>query len=221
MKLLVVTLVLCAGQSWLFGQGAINFSNRNPAPGPDRVVAPIYGPEPNPFIELHGNATTNGGYTVYSGALLTGTAFTAQLWAVAANEGPNFLAPISTTVFRSNPSLPGFIQPPLNNPVIVPNTPHGDQAIFDLRVWDNRGGTVTSWAMVLADPTVPRGTSGNFTTVVYEPPTLAPSLVGLTSFNLHVVPEPSLAALGALGLLALLLVRQKSSSPSRTDPLHR
>jgi len=62
---------------------------------------------------------------------------------------------------------------------------------FQLRVWNNLGGTVTSWAAAKANPTLARGSSVLFTV----PAPLAgdvtpPNLVGLTSFNL-VAPEPT------------------------------
>src|SRR5262245_362163 len=93
----------------LSGQGAINFTTRSLAANPFPVVAPIYVPEANYWTELHGNATTNGGSTVYSGILLTGTGFTAQLW--AAPVGGGFLAPVATTVMRPPGALAGFIVP--------------------------------------------------------------------------------------------------------------
>jgi hypothetical protein len=49
---------------------------------------------------------------------------------------------------------------------------------------------------VLADPSIPAGSSDVFVgTVLF--PTLPPArMIGITSFNLTVVPEPSVLALG-------------------------
>ena len=203
-KTLITTALLSLGVYGVLGQGAINFNNRATTANPTPVIAPIYGPEA--AGEKHGNATTNGGSTAYSGVLLTGTGFTAQLWASPAG---GVLAPISTTVMRPAGTLAGFVLPPSASPV-VPGALDGTQATFDLRVWDNRGGTITLWAQVMMDPTILHGSSGSFNTAVKEAPNTPPNLVGLTSFNLFAVPEPSVIALGALGLGALLLRRRKA-----------
>jgi len=206
-KTLIVTALLSLGVYGVLGQGAINFNTRALNLNPAAVNAPIYGPEANQSTSLHGNATTNGGSTVYSGVLLTGTGFTAQLWAAPAGGAP--LALLSATVMRPAGSLAGYIVPPAAAPTVA-NAAGGSQVNFDFRVWDNRGGTITTWAQVMADPTVLHGSSGTFTTAVAEPPNTPPNLVGLTSFNLFAVPEPSVIALGALGLGALLLRRRKA-----------
>jgi hypothetical protein len=208
-KTLIITALLSLGVYGVLGQGAINFNNRALNLNPAAVNAPIYGQEPaNGALSLHGNATTNGGSTVYTGPLLTGTGFTAQLWAAPAAGGA--LAPISTVAMRPAGPLAGYVVPPALAPT-VPNAPQGANVIFDLRVWDNRGNTITTWAQIMADPSIPHGSSGNFTTSVAETPNTPPNLVGLTSFNLFAtVPEPSVIALGALGLGALLLRRRKA-----------
>jgi len=204
-KTLIITALLSLGVYGVLGQGLINFNTRalNSTPV---VNAPIYGPEANQQISLHGNATTNGGSTVYSGVLLTGTGFTAQLWAAGPGQT---LAPLSTVAFRPVGSLAGYIVPPLTTPA-VPNAPGGSTVAFDLRAWDNRGGAITTWAQVMADQSILHGSSGTFSTPVAESPNPTPNLIGLTSFNLFAVPEPSVIALGALGLGALLLRRRKA-----------
>jgi hypothetical protein len=215
MKLLRITILLCAGQGWVAGQGAINFNTRAPNLNPEAVNAPIYGPEPSPSISLHGNHITNGGSTIYNGVLLTGTGFTAQLWAAPEAQGLDALAPIVTTTMRPPGAFAGHIIPPIP-PATAPtinNAPGGSQVIFELRVWDNQNNTVTSWAMVMANSFVLRGTSGYFITGVTEPPYTPPNLVGLTSFNLFLPvaasPEPSILALAGLAFSAYLLLRRR------------
>jgi len=205
-KTLITAALLSLGVYGVLGQGAINFNNR--AVNSPVVVAPIYGPEPgNQNVELHGNATTNGGTTVYHGVLLSGSGFTAQLW--SSPQG-GALTPLSTTVFRgaATPTLFGFVVPP--TAPIVQGVPGGASATFDLRVWDNQNGTITLWSQVMANPTILHGNSGTFSVVLQEPPTTPPNMVGLTSFNVFAAPEPSVIALGALGLGALLLRRRKA-----------
>jgi len=83
---------------------------------------------------------------------------------------------------------------------------------YQFRAWDNQGGTLTSWSQVMAGGgSIPGGTSDIF--VFTAPLALGggtpPLTTGIRSFNLTVVPEPSLIALGALGLGALLFRRRK------------
>ena len=82
----------------------------------------------------------------------------------------------------------------------------GQDAVVEIRAWDNHGGTITTWDTAIikgnsaqlfvqdlggVDPV-----SGNFY--------LTPNLVGLTSFTI-MIPEPSIVALGMLGGIGLLL----------------
>jgi len=198
----------------VFGQGAINFNNRAVGANPVPVVAPIYGFEPaNPTLSLRGNATTNGGNVTYTGPLLSGTGWTVQLW--AAPQG-GALTPISTTVMQPAGPLAGFIVPPSPAPTI-PGAPGGSQVTFDVRIWENRNHTITTWAQVMADPNVVHGGSGTFTTAVAELPNAPPNLVGLTSFNLFAIPEPGLASLALVGGIVLLMrLSLKRRSPA--DP---
>jgi hypothetical protein len=210
-KLVLVGLSLISGVA-LFGQGLINFNNR--VTGAGGVVAPVYGPQAgSPTQVIQGNATTNGGNQTYTGPLLLGTGFTAELWGGPAGTAEGSLVLISDVRFRTTTSFAGFIQPPASAPS-VPGVPGGSQATFQLRAWDNQGGTLTSWAQALAAwqaGSTALGSSSLFTPpALVEPPGTPPNLVGLTSFNLTLVPEPSVIALGALGLGALLLRRRKS-----------
>jgi hypothetical protein len=69
---------------------------------------------------------------------------------------------------------------------------------------------IDSWAAAIADPNVLNGYSDVFTSLPLSLPQFAPiNMVGLTSFNVVWVPEPSVYALSALGLAALLLRRRR------------
>src|SRR5207248_239203 len=103
--------------------------------------------------------------------------------------------PISVGTFRvtTNPSLMGFNQPPGAAPV-VPGAVGGttDRAKFIVRAWDNKGGTITSWAQVLNDLTIPHGESTIFTVnapLGLSPSITPPNMVGWESFQLFTVPE--------------------------------
>jgi hypothetical protein len=181
-------IVLLGLNNSIWGQGAVNFNNRV-TPAATGVVAPIYGPEPSdPCFVKRGNATTNGGTQTYTGPLLLGTGFTAQLWAGPAGTEEAALQavadPNGTTRFRTTTSFGGFFSP--RNSVIISGVPAGAQVTLQIRVWDNQGGTITHWAGVLANQSILQGTSELFTSPpLVEPPGTAPNLIGLTSFNLH------------------------------------
>ena len=205
----IITLLLLAAAPSSMGQGQVIFYNRAVAAG---VVAPVYGVNPlNPTLALHGQATTNGGTVNYSGyPLLSGTTFTASLWGRPANNGlveVQFME-LAQTPFRTSSPLSGtFGLGLLGNPVQVPGvTTDGTPYDFQVRVWNNQNGSIISWAQVLATTGAAAGASDIFTTgVAVVPPASGPSsLFGLTSFNLTIVPEPSVVLLGALAGAALL-----------------
>jgi hypothetical protein len=228
-NLLVVALLASAFGA--FGQGTVNFNNRltsgsPPDTGP--VVAPFFNVNPaNPTERKGGNPTSdwNGtsgpapvptGTQVYAGAPLVGTGFTVTLWAANVNQPDSALQLVSTTTMttRANANFVGFINAPSIAPVVpgvVGNT--SDRAKFEIRVWDNKGGTITSWDQVLLtqNNNVARGMSGILT--IDSPlgigSTPAPTLQNLRSFQLFVVPEPSVIALGVLGAGCLFLLRRR------------
>src|SRR5712671_5526436 len=135
---LVVILLVCAFNA--FGQGQVNFNNRASGYlGP--VVAPIFGVDPlDPHSQKHGNPKadwngTNGptpvplGTQTYGGSPLTGTGYTATLWAVNSTNSDSNLRLVATTTFRTTTvqSLRGFFQPsPVG--VVVPDTPPNQTA---------------------------------------------------------------------------------------------
>jgi len=203
------TLFLAASA---FGQGQINFNNRLTVAG---IFAPVYGPVPGALsVQLQGNSQTNGGSVNYGAApLLVGTGFTAALWGAATTDPATF-AELAQAPFQTATTLPGIIKGPTSAPLVpwVPGPANG-VGNFQVRAWDNLGGTVTTWAAALANPLSAHGVSAVLLNVpvVGSPAGGTPTgLVGLTSFNLTIVPEPSLIALGALGLGALLLRRRKA-----------
>jgi PEP-CTERM motif len=105
--------------------------------------------------------------------------------------------------------------------VVVPGVPAGQAATLQVRVWDNEGGTILSWAQLLASQYQSAGKSSLFVSQplggLYDPnapPSLPPQMTGWTSFNIGgegCVPEPSVFALAALGLSVLLWRKPKST----------
>jgi len=168
----------------------------------------------DPLLEQHGNAA-NGvpvGTTVYTGAPLAGSGFTTSLWV---GSSSNALALVSGTSlgFRTG-SAAGLWSEPAQT--VIDGFGAGSTPSLLVRVWDNQGGTVTSWADVLLRPEIARGDSTIFApsgglggTDAGGNIFLTPTLANMRSFNIHPVPEPSIIALGVLGLGALLLRRRK------------
>jgi len=201
-----------------FGQGQVNFATRVSGSTVGNVNAPVYGVDlTRPGTQLRGNSSTNvqtngiNGIDYRAAPLLTGTGFTAALFgglAPITDEASAALQLVSTTTFRTQATLPGYVVPP--GVVNVLGVPTGQMGTFQLRAWDNRAGTITTWADAMANPAIAHGSSALFTPgfPLGGGTIFPPNLDGLSSFNL-VVPEPGVIALGVLGLGALLLRRRK------------
>lgn len=160
------------------GQGLVVFNNRVG----NEIVAPVYNVEgSNPGLAKRGNSQ------VYNGAPLAGNGFTAQLFGGPTNTPvESLLALTPATTFRTDDGA-GFVLPP-STAVAVPAVREGESARIQLRAWNNRGGAISNWVQVLADPTVARGDSLPIITPplgsVFNPP---PNLIGLESFNLALI----------------------------------
>lgn len=210
---LAAVLLGSAAVSSLFAQGQILWGNQFTG----ALVAGVYSPEPaNPMLQLTGNPAngTPPGNTVYTGVPLLGTGFTMGLFlGNSPTDARAQTEALATAPFRTTAATAGFMfAQEYRDPTRVPGTT-GVNAQF--RAWDNRMGTVTSWAQVMAGGGLIAGGSGDPFQVGPLGGTVGPdnfpvpSTLGARSFNLTVVPEPSLIALGALGLGALLLRRRK------------
>jgi hypothetical protein len=213
MKKTLITLALLASAVVGFAQGTLQIGNS--FTGVFR--APIYGVDPADGTRAQSGQSALGnpaGTTVYGGPLLQGTGFTFALFAGAAGSAEGALQLVTTATFSTSASgaLPaGLI---VTQTLPINGVAPGAIAALQVRVWDNKGGTVSTWAAALADQTVAKGTSALFASQALggagSPPSTPPQMTGWTSFNVSAVPEPSVIALGALGLGALLLRRRKS-----------
>jgi len=220
MKLRFAALFLAGSVSSVFSQGTVNYNNyvsgtqRCPIFDVDvlnsqrvQVGQPLTGG--TNLANATPTATAGSGGQQYTGAPLSGTGFSGQLW--ADNGGTLQAVPGSLTTFRTGATA-GSINAIATLP--VPSIPLNGQGTVQFRAWNNLNGTVLDWAGVMANPNVPRGLSAPFTVTAGGggvPPNPPGNLTGLTSFNLFTpVPEPSLIALGAIGLGALLLRRRKA-----------
>lgn len=197
------------------GQGTVRFVNNITG----QFRSQVYGVDPNnPLVQQSGNSSAGipAGSTVYGGPLLNGTGFTAQLWVGGSAGGPFTevsLANGGVSLFRTGSAAGLWNEPAVTT---IPTFGAGTRPFLQVRAWDNQGGTITSWSQILANETIPHGQSAPWQVIsglggvdgqgtVF----ITPTLQGMASFNLIQVPEPSLIALGALGLGALLLRRRK------------
>lgn len=192
-------MVLAGVTAGVFAQGTIVYYNRITG----SVVAPVYGLEvPDPTVSKIGNSQT------YTGPALAGAGYTASLWAGAAGTAANALTlvPDSLKGFRTG----GFAGAIDNSGqlIAIPGVGEGSSAALQLRVWDNLGGTITSWEAALAAG-VAAGSSAVFDSLALGGLAPAPNMVGLESFNIYVVPEPSTFVLAGLGAAALLIFRRR------------
>jgi len=211
---MAVFLLGSAAASSLLAQGTIVWGNLFGAPTARVLVAPVYGVDPTgaPDARKTGNTATGvpAGNQTYGGALLAGTGFTLAIY----TGGNAAEAMSSMTHLGSAGFLTGAFAGLINQRTATdPNRPPGTTEVnVQLRAWDNRMGTVTSWAQVMAAGGQIAG--GSSDVLVLTGPlgggaVTPPQTLGLRSFQLTQVPEPSLIALGALGLGALLLRRRK------------
>jgi hypothetical protein len=181
-------LVLLGIASECFGQGTVSLNNRVAGV----VVAPVYSCDPD-CITRTGNTSAGlpPGTQVYGGPLIFGPGYTAQLWVAPGPGQPeNLLVPVApTTTFGSN-VLTGYLIPVnLSLPGIAP----GMTATLQLKVWDNRGGTVVTWTQAMADPTIVKGRSPLFNLAnIQAPPSPPTPLAGLVSFSICANCQPSI-----------------------------
>jgi len=193
----------------VFAQGTIVFNNRVVG----SVVAPVYNVNPaDPTTAQSGN-TQSGfpvGTTVYGGATLSGAGFTAQLWgAPGANQAVTSLVPATgygTAGFRTGAAA--GLWTTSTDAAIIPGAGEGSVATLQVRAWDNAGGTVTTYDAAKLQG-LAYGSSALFNSQPLGGVSAPPNLVGLTSFSLVAVPEPSTFALAGLGAVALLIFRRR------------
>lgn len=214
-KYIVATVALSAALSVL-AQGTVNFSTRVTG----TVVGHVYGVETgDSTVSKFGNTSseTPNGAQVYTGGFLTGSGWSAQLWAAnTAGQPENSLAAVSPVVtFRTGTTLGGT---PVPTVVTVAGIAAAGTGTFQVRAWNNQGGTLTTWAQAEAAwtaGTIAAGKSALFTVANLGDGglNLPADLVNFQSFNVYtmgaVVPEPTSFALLGLGALGMLIFRRK------------
>lgn len=207
-KSAIIAAVLAIGMVSSFAQGTVRFVNNVTG----NFRAQVYNVDPlAPTTPKTGNSAAGlpVGTTVYGGALLSGTTYTASLWSSTTADG--VFVQQATSAFRTG-SAAGFWTEPATT--AIADSVAGSTPFLQIRAWDNVGGTVGTWALATAAG-LPSGASAVFAsgslggTSPSGDVFLTPAMTGLRSFQLTIVPEPGVIALGVLGLGALLLRRRK------------
>jgi hypothetical protein len=205
MKKMIIVAALFAASVGAYAQGVVYFNNYITG----TLQTYVYGVETtDATVQVVGSTSADypTGTATYTGTKLSGTGYSAQLWGASATNATFTVTTNGTTAvtlnFRSGSGV-GKILNPVN--VAVQGVASGSSAVLQLRVWDNSGGTITSY-----DSAITKGTSGYISVSSLGGGTVqVPNLVGLTSFSLTTVPEPATIALGVIGAAALLLRRRK------------
>jgi hypothetical protein len=213
-KALAITIVVASAQCG-FAQGYVR--NVNNVTGFLRAF--VFGLDPaDPFTEKSGQTATDvpSGSTTYGGPALAGTGWTVQLWGTGGTTtDANALsfAVLGQSTFRTGSAAGIWTE----TTAAIPNAAGGagSHATAQIRVWDNRGGTVTDWATASAmwrAGFIAAGTSPLFgiDNLGVDDATAA-LMMNLVSFQLTEplpVPEPSTIPLGVAGGIVLLSVRR-------------
>lgn len=205
MKKTLLTLSAMVIAAGAFAQGTINFNNRIAG----TLITHVYAPSASdPLTPVYGNSSidTPAGATVYTGALLTGSGWTASLWSGVAGTSDESLLVLAsgggTTTFRTGTAAGNWAA----TTATLANVPKdAASAVLQVRIYPTSSG---SWANALVLGTY--GKSQLFTLASiggdFNVPT---TMTGLTSFSIVSVPEPSSMALAGLGAASLLIFRRR------------
>lgn len=216
MKKLILTGIAVTCAVSVFAQGQVNFANRVAG----SVITHVYGPSPTTPSQAFSGQGANDlptGSTDWTGfTALLGAGYTAELWGAPTTAGviqpeTSLQAATPTTTFRTTATGAGWVN---NTTATFANIPAGAPlATLQMRVWDNKGGTVNSWADA-GTQGANRGASPLFNLAdIGGGLVTPPNLTGLQSFSLvgtgTIIPEPSTFALAGLGAAALLIFRRR------------
>jgi len=202
MKKLLVTFALATVAVGAFAQGSLTYQNTGGV-GKEKYV---FKADPsNPTVAKNGGTLAD-----YAGfAKVEGADYIAELWwAAGENAAESSLKAVegSQVSFRTGTTA-GLING--KSKLDIAGTFGGDKVTLQLRVWNKNSGA--SYAVAQE-----RGASSLFNYGLSgvgrdgAPVVVSGNISsGLSYFSLTNVPEPSVVALGALGLGALLLRRRK------------
>lgn len=209
-KLLLTACALTCAVS-VFAQGTVIFNNRVTG----TIVTHVYSSSTGVSQSGNGTADTPAGTTDWTGfTLLQGSQYMAQLLAAnGANAAESSLQASQTapTTFRTTATGAGWVTANTTTLAGVP----ADAATATIRMvaWDNSSGQYATWATAYTawqSGLISAGMSPMFNLdKIGGSSNPAQNLIGLTSFSIYTVPEPSTMALAGLGAAALLIFRRR------------
>jgi hypothetical protein len=209
-KTLLATLALSLAAIGAYAQGTVTFNNNGGG-----YRAPVYFPQAGAASQsLLGN-TAGGlpaGTQVYTGALLSGSGYTAQLFSgPAGTTDANLLVGATGLVTFRSGSAAGFTS--VTTATLANVAKDAASAVFQIRVWDNSSGLYASWAQASTawnQGLIAAGTGNLFTVnAIGGDLNTPPNLVGQQSFNIYFVPEPGTFVLAGLAAASLLIFRRR------------
>jgi hypothetical protein len=208
MKKSIITVgAMLASAVCVLAQGTLSYNQRVA----NTVIAPTYLGAPG---EPAKSGNTQAGFPAesqtYLGPLLAGSGFSAQLFfAVGLNQPESALIPLasSLTTFRTSATFAGTLAPSFQS---LPGVAVGGAATLQLRAWDNAGGTLLSYDLAAAaGRAAGKSVVFNIEGLVDATNPAPPTMNGLRSFNITIVPEPSTFVLAGLGAAALVIFRRR------------
>jgi len=208
MKKLLVLTAVAALTATAFGQGVVQFQNRDTGVTP-QVNAPIY-------LDVVGTGSVGAlSGAGYRAALLGGpvgsTAFSVSAGGVVSGGAGMVMLASPTTgatwvTFRTG-AASGFVAVGADAARTAVGVDWGQQGVFQVVAWE---GSAATWAEAIASQKK-IGASNPLTLTLPAGPTdpVYRALQGLTPFAIVAVPEPSSFALAGLGAAALLIFRRR------------
>ncbi len=205
-KSILTLIIITCSLLGLRGQGTLLYNISVPG----RIVAHVYGADMLGFKSGNTATETPAGSTVYLGEPLAGTGWSAELFGAAGtgqSESALAAVPGSVTAFRTGASSGTFVPSTL----VVPAVMAGGTGTFQLRVWDNLGGTLTSWSTAQSAWQKGQISAGKSLLFLVEnsgtDANNPAAMVNFRSFN--IIPEPTTVALLLLGGLGLWKLRHQ------------
>jgi len=219
-KLLLTTAALAIVTSAL-AQGTVQFNTRLTLGSPPYFTQ-VFMPEAG-GQQKTGNTAANlpAGTQTYTGAPLTGSGWSAQLFSISGNTLPagpftpygvpvtdTFASSAPVTTFRTGTSA-GAVSP--NTSTLANVAADAASAVLQMRVWPSSFG---SWASAVAafqanDPLALIGASPAFVVNLIGGSINGPPQLTGVSFSVVPAPEPSSFALAGMGLASLLIFRRR------------
>ncbi len=230
MKTLILAFTLAFGTLSGFGQGFLQWGNQLTG-----FRALIFNMQTdNDTLSLYGQSggfyggTTSAaqdtpiGTVTYTGLLLSGTRYSFGVFAGPVGISSNNLQLVAQTTFATT-TLPGNTLPKgtvAGGTATVPGVEAGQFAQYQIRVWDNGNGILTSWALA-ESAWLTGGTKAAITPVLTTSTVLGgtdpggnlfpinPKTDGFLSFNIYYTPEPGILAIAGCGAAIMLLLRRR------------